>query len=292
VGAPRHRRRLAKWPLVGGATLVLVVALATSHRMIGHSAAAVPRPSTGTVTAAGPPAGLPAGLAGQDWRLAFDDEFAGPALDPARWAVCYPWGDCNNAGNVELEWYQAANCTVAGGQLDLVVRAAPVGSRQPYTSCLVQTAGSFSFTYGYAEARVWLPAGAGLWPAFWLAPANGHYPPEIDVMEADGAFPNQAAGTYHPVNPREPQVSVPLSGPFTSGWHVFGVDWEPGHLTWYVDGQPVGHVSGPAIAAQPMYLIVDLAVSGRTDWHSAPGPGTALPATMAVDEVRVYQRAG
>jgi beta-glucanase (GH16 family) len=233
------------------------------------------------------------GGGGGPWAtLAFDDEFSGNALDGSLWSSCYPWGDCTNRGNAsEVEWYTPANVTEANGELDLTAQRQPVATpygTYGYTSGMMQTDGHFSFTYGYTEARIWLPAGDGLWPAFWLMPVNQRSLPEVDILEADGALPNQISMTYH--DPAGPISGTDFIGPnFTGGWHTFGIDWEPGSLTWYVDG--VAQKSLPGyFPPEPMYPILNLAVSSGASWMSSVDASTPLPATMRVDYVRTWFR--
>ncbi|MGH9103183.1 MAG: family 16 glycosylhydrolase [Acidimicrobiales bacterium] len=238
----------------------------------------------GTSASATLPVGGPPG----PWKLAFDSTFSGSQLDTSKWSTCYPWGDCTNRGNDELEWYTPANIQVGGGSLSLVAERQPVQTRYgpfPYTSGLIQSDGHFDFTYGYAEMRAWLPAGKGFWPAFWLLPADQSWPPEIDVMEAAGAVTNDVSLTFH--WPPNAQDGSDFEGPdFTAGWHTFAVDWEPGHITWYVDGVARKTFSQSAVVpSKPMYLIANLAIDG-TD---PPSASTPFPSTMRISYIRVWQ---
>ena len=249
---------------------------------------------------------LAAGLAGTApagaGPLLFDDEFNGSSLDLHRWYRCYPYEDesygCTNGPPYDLEWYWKHSVSVAGGQLRLTARRQQVHGYH-YTSGLIVTGGSphrppaFSFLYGYAEMRAKFPPGAGMWPAFWLLPANGQWPPEIDAMEWQGGTPTIDYATIHwgkQVNGRHPsdgtayQTGVDLS----AGFHTYGVDWQADAVTWYFDGRVIKKFTNrAAIPHQPMYLLVDLAVGG---WISFPTARTRFPATMAVDYVRVWRR--
>ncbi len=250
--------------------------------------AATPTPvSTGS--SASSAANGPVGGPGGTWHLTFDSEFTGSTINSAQWNQCLAWG-CTNAGpagSPELETYVPANCQMGSGYLSMVAAVGGGGAR-PYSSCALNTLGKYNFTYGYAESREWLPAGSGFWPAFWLLDAGGSID-EIDAMEADGATPSQAILTYHYGSGQASGSTI--NGPnYTAGWHTFAVDWEPGSITWYVDGVAEKTFTGSEVDANPMYLILNLAVSGQSSWHSTVTPQTPFPSDQKVAYVRVWQR--
>jgi beta-glucanase (GH16 family) len=150
----------------------------------------------------------------------------------------------------------------------------------------------FTFTYGYAEIRARVPAGVGLWSAFWLLPATHKARPEIDVMEIIGHEPDMLHMHFHYRDADGEQQSVggDWRGPdFSRGWHRFGVDWRPGAIVWYVDGvERFRFDDRDQIPAQPMYLLLNLAVGG--DWPGEPDPSTRFPSTFEIDYVRVWQQ--
>lgn len=245
-------------------------------------------------------------------RLVWSDEFAGAAgsaPNPAAWAPDVgAWG----GGDGQLQTYtpNPENLSLDGSG-DLAITAvkqtapAPNGPTPVYTSARIETAGLFSFTYGRVEARIKVPAGRGLWPAFWLLgddvdsvgwPASG----EIDVMEMIGQDPSAVYGTLHgPVSGSttsfQVQARAVSARSFANAFHTFGVIWQPGRITWTLDGKAYAsatpHDVGPGdrwvFDAQPFHLILDLAVGGH--WPGAPNSATAFPATMLVDWVHVYQ---
>ncbi|HEX9016730.1 MAG TPA: discoidin domain-containing protein, partial [Chloroflexota bacterium] len=145
---------------------------------------ATPTPAPApTLTSTSP---SPSGASGS-WNLVFDDEFSGSTLDSTKWTTCYPWANpstgCTNTGNNELEWYMPSGVSVSNGVLNLTATNQPSGGK-PYTSGMVSSAPNrFSYQYGFIEARVKLPAGKGMWPAFWTLPSDQSWPPEVDVME-------------------------------------------------------------------------------------------------------------
>lgn len=255
-----------------GSVVVLIVALA----VLGAASGWLMRSAhTGSGGAALPPVSAPG-----KWHLVFDDEFSGPSLDTSVWSTCYDWG-CTNAGNNELEWYQASQVRVHGGTLSLTARHQPSNGK-PYISGMVQSNHGFSFTYGYAEVRAKLAPGRGLWPAFWMLPTDHSFPPEIDAMEDYGDIPGWLALSVH--FGEDQQISYKLHEPgLYNRFHTFGVDWEPNRVSWYVDGVMV---DTQAVAiSKPMYLLLNLAIAGKTP----PTAATAFPAAFTVDWVRVWQ---
>ena len=263
---------------------------------------ALPFLQRGVPAAAAP---LPVGSAGGA-NLMFSDEFDGAALNTSTWHTCSWWATstCSIETNNELELYTKNNVSVANGTLKLQARkenaVAWNGKTYNYTSGMVSTGGrqgekapGFTFKYGYAEARVKVPAGQGLWPAFWTLPANYDWPPEIDVMEIIGDEPNVTHMHYHYLDGagthRGPGAS--WAGPdFSADWHTFGVDWQPGSLVWYVDGVERHRFTSSFVTAEPQYLLLNLAVGGN--WPGSPDSSTAFPSDYLVDYVRVWDRFG
>uniref|UniRef100_UPI002FDFA23A family 16 glycosylhydrolase n=1 Tax=Phenylobacterium sp. TaxID=1871053 RepID=UPI002FDFA23A len=155
-----------------------------------------------------------------------------------------------------------------------------------YTSGLITTKPSFAQTYGYFEMRVDLPSGAGAWPAFWLLPADGSWPPELDVMEVLGHDPNATWTTAHSnATGGHTSKGVASYTPGGSeGFHTFGVLWTKAELVWYVDGVQVFSQATPADMHKPMFMLANLALGG---WAGAVDRG-ALPAEMRIDYIRAY----
>ncbi|GLQ53561.1 glycoside hydrolase family 16 protein [Devosia nitrariae] len=244
---------------------------------------------------------------GGRWTRVFTDEFDSEALDRTKWVTCYWWGEsgCTNLGNSELQWYVPENVAIAGGQLQLTAKPADVighdGLRFGYTSGMVtsgrydrgdQRADRFSFTYGYVEVRARVPAGQGLWSAIWLLPSDHTSKPEIDVMEVLGHQPGVLELHYHYQNEAGERRSAghEVETPDLSrDWHVYGMEWSPESIVWYLDGQPVWRYTDTrTISHQPMYLLMNLAVGG--DWPGAPDATTPFPALYLIDYVRIWQR--
>jgi beta-glucanase (GH16 family) len=150
---------------------------------------------------------------------------------------------------------------------------------------------SFAYLYGYAEARIALPEGKGMWPAFWIVPADRTWPPEIDFMEWQGVTPKVDIVTIHWGTAKHPQsdgTGVHTGVNLANGFHVYGCDWEPNAVTWYFDGKPIKTYADPShIPNQPMYLILNLAIGGWERGQLHPRAKN-FPATMLVDYVRVW----
>ena len=241
------------------------------------------------------------------WTLAFSDEFDASSLDRARWHTCFWWATttCSIESNRELELYAPDGVSVAGGAAQLRADRRDMvawnGATYHYTSGMIMTGGrkgvkppGFTFTYGYAEARVRVPRGKGLWPAFWMLPVAYTSRPEIDVMEILGDSTNVQHMNFHYVRRDGTRGDAGLAwrGPdFATGWHTFGVDWRPDALVWYVDGvERWRFTDANVIPSQPMYLLANLAVGGT--WPGSPDAATSFPSTYDVDYVRVWKRTG
>ncbi len=217
---------------------------------------------------------------GGAWALVFSDHFAGTNLDTSKWSTCYYWG-CTNGGNNELEFYQASQVAVHDGTASLTV-VPDQADGKGYVSGLLSSYGKFSFRYGYAQIVAKLPRGRGLWSAFWTEPESGAWPPEIDVME-DWAQLRTVSFYVHFGSANlsdSANVYLPTA---SSAFHTYGVDWEPGSVSWYVDGFLVAQEA--VSITQPEYLIADLAVWGRTP----PNSTDQFPQSLVIRSIDVWQ---
>lgn len=183
--------------------------------------------------------------------------------------------------------------SIADGILTITAAPAPSASlpylgNQTYTSGLLTTESSFAQQYGYFEVRAALPEGQGFWPAFWLLPEDGSWPPEIDVFEMLGRDPDSFYYSTHTVLDGRHVVETGQYHVDTTQFHVYGVDWGPQTITFYLDGAAIGQVPTPASMHQPFYMLVNLAVGGA--WGGSPDEttGTGL---MQVDYVRAWRTA-
>jgi beta-glucanase (GH16 family) len=245
------------------------------------------------------------------WRLVWADEFDGPPgsrPDPAWWTYDLGGGGW---GNNELQTYtdRTNNCRIENGCLVIEAHRETYtgtdGIRRNYTSARLKTQGRLSWQYGRIEARIRLPRGQGLWPAFWMLgtnfpvvgwPACG----EIDIMENIGREPDTVHGTIHGpgysgANGISGRYVLPGGGALADDFHVYGVEWDPGRIRWFVDNTlffsvtPASLPSGRSwVFDQPFFLILNVAVGGN--WPGSPDETTVFPQAMLVDCVRVYQR--
>lgn len=230
----------------------------------------------------------------------FGDEFDGFAGSPtgrtpsgqATWQTTYFWGARTMATNNEAQHYSDSTTAVdpfAGRDEVLHITAAP-GASLPdgltHTSGMITTHESFSQTYGYFEMRVQLPTGQGMWPAFWLLPESGRWPPELDALEMLGQDPQTVYVATH-TGPANTVVQGAVAvDDASAGFHTYGVAWRPDEVAFYVDGGEVFRTPTPADMHEPMYLLANLAVGGPGSW---PGPAAGGTATMRIDHTRAYQ---
>jgi len=163
---------------------------------------------------------------------------------------------------------------------------------QPYLSGALTTYNKFKMRYGYVEMRAKLPKGKGLWSAFWLLHQNGNDKrPEIDVVEYIGHKPTKAYNTYHYYDnwKLRSTPTFEAAGPdYSQDFHTYGMKWEPGKITWYVDGKERNSHSNGNVSWEDMYLLVNLAVGGW--WPGDPDGNTRFPARMTIDYIRAYQK--
>ena len=258
--------------------------------------------------------------AASPWELAWSDEFEGPAgspPDPGVWTPEIGDGTANGIpgwGNAERQTYTDDPANLAlDGDGHLVIRALETHGDAPrcyyggpceYTSARIITQGALEVLYGRVEARIKIPYGQGLWPAFWMLgndidevgwPESG----EIDIMENVGREPSTVHGTVHgPGYSGAAGIgrgfTLPDGQRFADGFHVFAIEWEPGRITWSVDGEPFSTIT-PAdlprgsrwVFDHPQFLILNVAVGGH--WPGYPDETTTFPQEMVIDYVRVYQ---
>jgi beta-glucanase (GH16 family) len=244
--------------------------------------------------------GSPGPSAGGSWRLAFADDFSGAALDASRWVTCYDWNKdgCTNATNHELQWYTPGRVSVARGAATLTAQRAPTrgsdGRIYPWVSGMLSTGRAswtgrprFTFTYGYLEARIKMPSVKGMFPAFWLLSADETGDPEVDVVEMigndDAPVMNLHWTTATGVKAQAPKKFA--SSDFSTDYHDFALDWEPGVITWYIDGAPRYTISNSRmVPAVPMEIIFTLAVG-----YPDPPPASVSSGSMSIERVRLWQ---
>lgn len=238
--------------------------------------------------------------------VTFSDSFDGPAgaaVDSSKWQI--ETGD--NVNNHERQYYTSGNKNAAlDGQGHLVITARRenpanyqcwYGTCQ-YTSARLNTAGKFTAQYGHVEARLKVPRGQGMWPAFWMlgTPVNWPDSGEIDIMENVGFEPSTVHGTLHgPGYSGSGGIgaaySLPNGQAFADAFHTFAIDWAPDSITWSVDGNvyqrrtPADLGGRTWVFNKPFFLILNLAVGGY--WPGDPDGSTVFPQQLVVDHVSV-----
>lgn len=219
-------------------------------------------------------------------------------------------------GNNELQYYtkRPENVTIQNGILVLSARKEQFNGYN-YTSARLLTKGKFEQAYGRFEARIRVPDGSGLWPAFWLLGADCDevgWPQcgEIDIMEYRQQEPTQVSGSVH--GPGYSGLTTPQghitksydlgNDRFDKGFHVFGIEWGPEHINYYVDDVLYNQITpedleitpddgsgdlGEWVFNKPFYIIINLAVGGN--YPGAPNDDENFPKNMLIDYVRVYK---
>lgn len=256
------------------------------------------------------------GAGDNGWQLVWSDEFDGSAIDASRWEHEV---NCWGGGNNEDQCYvaDAKNSFVEAGALHIVaLHDYPSGAvggpgndpaivTKGHSSARLRTLNRGDFTYGRIEARLRLPYGQGLWPAFWMLPTDSVYggwaaSGEIDVMEAVNLAPgaNLVYGTLHYGGAWPGNVhSGTSTSPATNAWedfHVYAIEWEEGEIRWFVDATHFATqnewsssaAAYPAPFNERFHLLLNVAVGGA--WPGPPDASTTFPQEMIVDYVRVY----
>jgi beta-glucanase (GH16 family) len=238
-----------------------------------------------------------------EYQIVWSDEFDGPEgelLDSTKWDYDIGgWGWGNN--QLEYNTNRAENVSLDGeGNLAIIAREETFQDNE-YTSARIVTRDLYEFAYGRVEARIQLPVGQGIWPAFWMLGAD--FPEigwpdcgEIDIMEYLGHQPVMAHGTVHGPGYSGSggitQSYILSDGRFDTEFHVFSIEWTEEEIRWYIDDDHFHTVTpddltGPWVFEHPFYLLLNVAVGGY--WPGYPDETTEFPQTMLVDYVRVYQ---
>lgn len=245
---------------------------------------------------------------GAGWELVWSDEFDGNELDPENWNR-----QVEPAGRFNDEWQRytdsETNAYVEDGLL--VIRAEHVGEehdKDQYTSARLNTAGKQTWTYGKIAARIQLPYGEGIWPAFWTLGANidengGDTPwpatGEMDILELYGSNNDGAveANIHYADSTGNHAMMGAVAyeleeGRFADAFHVFELEWTPEHLIWRVDGEEYARADISSSERTEFhhdhFLLLNMAIGGT--WAGRPVDSTVFPQFMLVDWVRVYQQ--
>jgi len=247
------------------------------------------------------------------WTLVWQDEFDGSAIDPDHWEFMIgdgtAYGLPSGWGNNELQYYtnRPENARVQNGKLTITAREENYAGKR-YTSARLRSRGLADFRYGRFEARIRVPRGQGMWPAFWMLPTDSPYGGwaaggEIDIMETVNV-PLRSHGTIHHGGQWPNNQSN--GGSFTDGtdlsalYHTYAMEWEPDQIRWYVDGEQFHAVSSAAWFSENapdndrapfdvfFHMLLNVAVGGN--WPGPPDDTTQFPQTMDIDWVRVSTR--
>jgi beta-glucanase (GH16 family) len=244
-------------------------------------------------------------------NIVWSDEFnqADNSLpNPTKWGFDTGGGGW---GNNELETYTTTNARILGGQLVIEADRYLSAGKTNYTSTRMNTKGKWSWAYGRMEARIKIPRGQGIWPAFWMLGSNftaGVPWPncgEIDIMENIGKTSDQGTdhGTIHgPQGGGDYNGGAGVSSSYTlpggaalaDDFHIYAIEWTPNQIKWYLDSTPFftatpASLPGGAtwVFSLPQFFILNVAVGGN--WPGYPDSTTVFPQQMLVDYVRVYQ---
>lgn len=221
--------------------------------------------------------------------------------NPSIWGYEIGTGE-NGWGNQELQYYtdRSDNVTVQNGVLLITAREESFEG-SAYTSARLITKDKFEQRYGRFEARIRLPYGQGIWPAFWMLGADIDENPwpgagEIDIMEYRGQEPTVLIGSMHgPGYSAGEAISKEYeltNDRFDTGFHIFGIEWGPEYVNFYVDDVLYNQITpedvpGPWVFNKPFYILMNVAVGGT--FVGSPDEETVFPQTMLVDYVRVYK---
>ncbi|MVX63968.1 family 16 glycosylhydrolase [Clostridium chromiireducens] len=242
------------------------------------------------------------------WKLVWQDDFNGNELNQNDWS-----SEKHDPGwvNNELQEYTDSkeNIFVKDGELVLKAIKTQKDGKDYYTSGKINTKDKKTFKYGKFEIRAKAPKGQGLWPALWMMPNDeslyGQWPKcgEIDMMEVLGNEPNKLYGTIHYGDPHEQKQGTYVldKGTFADDYHVYGIEWVPGEIRWYIDGKLYytandwftsveggDEVTFPAPFDQEFYMQFNLAVGGS--WPGNPDETTDFDnAEFKVDYIKAYQ---
>lgn len=241
--------------------------------------------------------------------LVWSDEFNGAngsMPDPTKWKLVE---NGSGFGNRELEYYTRRPSNIHQDNGNLVIAARRESFTGPdgphsYTSGRIESKGRFEMKYGRIEARIKMPPGRGIWPAFWMLGANYDqigWPAcgEIDIMENVGGEPGEIHGSLHGpgysgANPLSGTYTLPKRERFSEGFHVFAIEWEPQVVRFYVDDVLYETQTADSVPAgkrwafdHPFFVVLNVAVGGY--WPGDPDATTPFPSTMLVDYVRVYR---
>ena len=224
-------------------------------------------------------------------HLTFFDEFKGAKMSHVLWTPSFPFPANPNLFEAQ-SYIPAAVSLVSGGGVRLTATKSiePANAATKITSGALSAFGSLAQRYGHFEMKAKLPAGDGIWPAFWMLPEDQSWPPELDVMEYVGSQPYTIYSTLHWLDPNgtPQQESSSYNGPnFSHDYHVYAVDWRPDVIIFLIDGVERSRQTAN-LPIKPLYMLINLAVSAG-GWVGSYDSTTAFPANLDIAYVSVYQ---
>lgn len=238
------------------------------------------------------------------YSLVLNDEFQTSSLNCDKFSDSYGWAR-SIISNEELEWYSKGNnYSFLDSKINLIARKQTVYEKvidaldsnyllsdgKPnkrifnYTSGAVST--NFQYLYGYFEIKCKIPAGKGLWPAFWLLGDGG----EIDVFEFEGAHTNIIHTNWHTSSGQNPQPFQIIQSNYADGEsYTYAVEWTPNLISWVLNNQTLRSINHSYI--NPMFVYLNLAVASAKVYDGPPvESATYFPASFEIDYIRVYQK--
>ncbi len=233
------------------------------------------------------------------YRMVFSDEFAAPQLDTTKWITTMHFAGVAGErfhNRSYLNYNLDENILFDNGVLQLradrqtVEGTSPAGVYQ-YTGALVSTEQKFAFKYGYIEMRAKYPGGRGVWPVFWLMPADAKaWPPEFDIAEYYAGSSIMHNGLCHGTvkDPKWDSTGIPDSKA-ELGFHTYALEWSPGRAVWSQDGVIRKVIEAAYVPDGPMYIILNNGVSSHIGPSGLPNDQTVFPNFFEIDYVRVYQ---
>jgi hypothetical protein len=225
------------------------------------------------------------------WKMVWQDEFdgaSGASPDATKWVNPTNDNSCT-VSSQQLAAFAASNAYLDGNGHLVIKAEKKTTTGCSYTSGQISTQKLFTQAYGRWEFCAQMPAGgtgSGMWPALWMYPWGVSWPPEIDVLE-DVNDMSTVYFTYHWSTSNQTDGATYKNAALATGYHQYAVEWEPGQITWLVDGTVHKTISGSNVTSMAMSILIDIYVGG--DWPGNPTSAAIFPQYMYVDYVRVYQ---
>lgn len=262
--------------------LPLTVFLSRQHQQTLQPAATATSSAITNANATWPP-GLD-----RSWHLVFDDEFQGATLNTGKWitGANRPGSTCTTVDSGGIACFDQSAVHVDNGAVHIEANREHIKG-YAYLAGMINTDTKYYFTYGYFDIRAKVASGHGFWNSLWLYNPSGDAN-EIDILEYLGKDPTTAHQTIHSTGTPQRQFNTGGTD-WSQNYHDYAVKWQPGRLTFYIDGITRGTVTS-GVPAEKLFLIADLDVGGSKAWSGPPDGTTPFPGYLTLDYVRVYQQ--